>query len=324
MVDTHDIELPVFEHWSTADTTDDTIGDRWAEIRRHSYTDVATDPVLPGFYGDVALGRYTNFTLSTKRANAEDARRSATRIAQGHDADEYLFATFQIRGSCLIEQADHTHLAAPGSLFIYDSSLPFRMRADGPYEQVVVQVGADRAFALAGMDRTTDILATPMECSGVLSAVSAFFTQLAHYQADDPVAAARLEPHAASLAVSLLRLTSPLRPPAEIPALLRRDQVLAYIHAHLTDPDLDADRIADAVRLSRRSLYRLFHDTDYTLMDYLRRARVEAAQNLLRNHPTKSISHISREAGFNDERSFYRTFRTITGMTPNDYREQFH
>ncbi|WP_156529346.1 AraC family transcriptional regulator, partial [Gordonia sp. 852002-10350_SCH5691597] len=156
------------------------------------------------------------------------------------------FATFQIRGSCLIEQADHTHLAAPGSLFIYDSSLPFRMHADGPYEQVVVQVGADRAFALAGMDRTTDILATPMECSGVLSAVSAFFTQLAHYQ------------------------------------------------------------------------------TDYTLMDYLRRARVEAAQNLLRNHPTKSISHISREAGFNDERSFYRTFRTITGMTPNDYREQFH
>ncbi|WP_455350623.1 hypothetical protein, partial [Gordonia jinhuaensis] len=114
MVDTHDIELPVFEHWSTADTTDDTIGDRWAQIRRHSYTDVATDPVLPGFYGDVALGRYTNFTLSTKRANAEDARRSATRIARGHDADEYLFATFQIRGSCLIEQADHTHLAAPG------------------------------------------------------------------------------------------------------------------------------------------------------------------------------------------------------------------
>ena len=323
MADTDDTELPQFEHWSTADTTGDFLVDRWAQIRRCGYADVATDPVLPGFYGEVSLGRYTSFTLSTKRANAEEVRRSAVRIAQGHD-DEYLFVTFQIRGSCLIEQADHSSLIPPGSLFIYDSSIPYLIRADGPYEQVVIQVNADRAFALAGMDRTTDILATPLNFSGALSAIPAFFSQLAQHQADDPAGAARLEPHAASLATSLLRLASPQRPATELPTVLRRDQVLAYIHAHLTDPDLDADRIATAMRLSRRSLYRLFHDTDHTLMDHLRRARIESAQNLLRNHPTKPIAHIARETGFADERSFYRTFRTFADMTPNDYRAQFH
>ncbi|GAA3139679.1 hypothetical protein GCM10020255_015890 [Rhodococcus baikonurensis] len=126
---------------------------------------------------------------------------------------------------------------------------------------------ADRAFALAGIDRTTDILATTMSCAGAMSAVAAFFTQLAQHQDSDPHGAAQLETHASSLATSLLSLVTPVRSAAEIPAFLRRDQVLAYIHAHLADPDLDAERIATAMRLSRRSLYRLFQGTDHTVMD---------------------------------------------------------
>lgn len=179
MADADEPSLPHFETLSTSRAPDDGVIDYWREARRHAYVDVSTDPADPDFYGDVRLGRYTNFTLSTKRATAEQTHRNRSRIAQGREQDEYLFATFQTRGSCVIEQAGHTAVVPPGSMVIYDSSLPFAFRADAPYEQVIVKVPADRAFALAGIDRTTDILATTMSCAGAMSAVAAFFTQLA-------------------------------------------------------------------------------------------------------------------------------------------------
>ncbi|MFF9561457.1 transcriptional regulator, partial [Streptomyces albus] len=225
MADADEPSLPHFETLSTSRAPDDGVIDYWREARRHAYVDVSTDPADPDFYGDVRLGRYTNFTLSTKRATAEQTHRNRSRIAQGREQDEYLFATFQTRGSCVIEQAGHTAVVPPGSMVIYDSSLPFAFRADAPYEQVIVKVPADRAFALAGIDRTTDILATTMSCAGAMSAVAAFFTQLAQHQDSDPHGAAQLETHASSLATSLLSLVTPVRSAAEIPAFLRRDQV---------------------------------------------------------------------------------------------------
>lgn len=322
MADADEPSLPHFETLSTSRAPDDGVIDYWREARRHAYVDVSTDPADPDFYGDVRLGRYTNFTLSTKRATAEQTHRNRSRIAQGREQDEYLFATFQTRGSCVIEQAGHTAVVPPGSMVIYDSSLPFAFRADAPYEQVIVKVPADRAFALAGIDRTTDILATTMSCAGAMSAVAAFFTQLAQHQDSDPHGAAQLETHASSLATSLLSLVTPVRSAAEIPAFLRRDQVLAYIHAHLADPDLDAERIATAMRLSRRSLYRLFQGTDHTVMGYLRAARIQSAQHLLRKYPSRPVSLIARQTGFSDPRTFYRAFCDTTGMTPNEHRER--
>lgn len=161
-----------------------------------------------------------------------------------------------------------------------------------------------------------------MSCDGIMSAVASFFTNLAQNQDSDPHGAARLEPYATSLATSLLSLVTPLHPVAQVPAFLRREQVLAYIHAHLADPDLDAERIAGAVRLSRRSLYRLFEDTAYSLMEYLRAARIESAQHLLRKYPSRPVTLIAQQTGFSDPRSFYRAFRDITGMTPNEHRER--
>lgn len=321
MADTDETKLPHFESWSTSDAPDDGIIDYWREVRRRAYVEVSTDPVLPDFYGDVRLGKYTSFALSTKRAAAEEVRRGRGRIARGREDDEYLFAAFQIHGGCVVEQAGHTATVPPGTLVIYDSSLPFVIHADGPYEQVVLEVSADRAFALAGIDRTTDVLATTMSCAGAMSAVAAFFTQLARNQESDPVVAARLEPHASSLAASLLSLVRPARCAAEVPTFLRREQVLAYIHAHLADPGLDSERIAIATRLSRRSLHRLFQGTDHTLMEYLRITRIETAQQLLREYPSRPVSVVARQTGFSDPRSFYRAFRDITGTTPSEHRE---
>lgn len=48
--------------------------------------------------------------------------------------------------------------------------------------------------------------------------------------------------------------------------------------------------------------------------------RIESARMLLKN-TKKSILEISMECGFGSERSFYRQFKSIAGISPKDYRK---
>ena len=48
--------------------------------------------------------------------------------------------------------------------------------------------------------------------------------------------------------------------------------------------------------------------------------RVEHAKRLLQNNPDKKIAEIFIEAGFSNEQSFFRTFKSVTGMTPNEWK----
>lgn len=59
--------------------------DYWRQARREAYVSVRTDPVDTGFGGEIGLGQYTDFRLSTKRARAEEVKRSRSDIAQSHD-----------------------------------------------------------------------------------------------------------------------------------------------------------------------------------------------------------------------------------------------
>lgn len=48
--------------------------------------------------------------------------------------------------------------------------------------------------------------------------------------------------------------------------------------------------------------------------------RIDYAKQLLRKHPDKKISEVWAASGFANETSFFRTFRALTGMTPNEWR----
>jgi AraC-like DNA-binding protein len=50
--------------------------------------------------------------------------------------------------------------------------------------------------------------------------------------------------------------------------------------------------------------------------------RVRYAQEQMRQHPEKKLSVISEEAGFASENSFFRAFKTETGLTPTEWREK--
>ncbi|MET8814706.1 helix-turn-helix domain-containing protein [Streptomyces sp. NPDC004549] len=293
--------------------------DYWRQARREAYVSVRTDPVGSAFEGEIRLARYTDFRLSTKRAQPEVVRRSASDIAQGQEDKEYLYLVFQMRGNLLVEQAERRALATPGSLVIYDSAVPFSLSTKEYYEQVVLELPADQAFSQAGVNRSDDLLARTFDCGGATGAVAAFFVNLAQRQDGDRLGAHHLEPHATALGASLIGLVSLGR--RGMPESLRRAEALAYMRAHLADPELDAEGIAAGLHISRRTLFRLFEGSGESAMARLRSLRLERARLLLRMQPGKQISTIALETGFSSAVQFYRAFRAVTGMTPSEYRE---
>lgn len=311
--------MPRLTSYSTRRAPQGAEVDYWRQARREAYVSVRTDPVGGSFGGEISLGRYADFRLSTKRARPEEVRRSASDIAQGREDEEYLYLVFQLSGSLLVEQAGRRTLVTPGSMVIYDSAVPFSLCAKDCYEQVVLELRADEAFSSAAVSRSDDLLARKFDCGGATGAVAAFFVNLARRQDGDRLGAHRLEPQATALGTSLIGLLAPGR--WEMPASLRRGEALAYMRAHLADSDLDAEGIAAGLHVSRRTLFRLFEGTGASAMARLRSLRLERARLMLRMQPGKQISTIALETGFSSPVQFYRAFRTETGMTPSEYRE---
>ncbi|MGQ0839406.1 helix-turn-helix transcriptional regulator [Actinokineospora sp.] len=103
----------------------------------------------------------------------------------------------------------------------------------------------------------------------------------------------------------------------------RRRAAVEYIREHLADPGLTAERIADALFISRRRLYQLFDDGD-GVSGRIRALRIDQAKELLADpaHAVRGIGEIAKRCGFANAAHFSRTFRKVVGETPRDYREK--
>lgn len=99
------------------------------------------------------------------------------------------------------------------------------------------------------------------------------------------------------------------------------DQIKDYIEKHL-DGELSRSLLAKEVFLSEDYLSKLFKSTTgVSLPSYIAARRIERAKEYL-VCPAIPVSRIALEVGYNNFSYFSKTFRDITGMTPNEYRSQ--
>ncbi len=105
---------------------------------------------------------------------------------------------------------------------------------------------------------------------------------------------------------------------AEPPVIKRAKE---YILEHQTE-ELSLGQVARAVNTSTFYFCKIFKKfTGINFTDYLSRARIEKAKNLLLN-PNLRISEIAFEVGFQSLTHFNRVFKRILGQSPTEYREQ--
>jgi AraC family transcriptional regulator len=97
-------------------------------------------------------------------------------------------------------------------------------------------------------------------------------------------------------------------------------QAIDYIHAHLYE-NLSLQEIAAIVNMSPCYFVMLFkRSTGLTVNQYIIRCRLSRAKHLLRL-PNLKIIEVAQAVGVESHSYFTQAFRTHTGVTPTEYRE---
>lgn len=96
--------------------------------------------------------------------------------------------------------------------------------------------------------------------------------------------------------------------------------IVNYINHHYIE-DITLDQISKMVELSRTYVCGLFKkEMGINITNYIMNYRIEKAKELLRDTNLKSYE-ISEKVGFIDESYFSRTFKKVTGQSPNAYKK---
>lgn len=99
-------------------------------------------------------------------------------------------------------------------------------------------------------------------------------------------------------------------------------QVRAFIEEHLTDPALSPRMIADAQYISVRYLHKLFETEPATVVDHIRRLRLDRCRHDLLDPALRSlpVSAIGARWGFPNPSHFSRLFSSAFGLPPVELR----
>ncbi|MDX2215174.1 MAG: helix-turn-helix transcriptional regulator [Oculatellaceae cyanobacterium bins.114] len=97
-------------------------------------------------------------------------------------------------------------------------------------------------------------------------------------------------------------------------------QAISYIQTHCCNSNIRITDVAVEIGLSQYHFSRLFKQAmGIPPHKYLNQQRIERAKTLLRQKDS-SISEIATQVGFVDQSHFTKSFRQLTGRTPQAYR----
>jgi len=99
------------------------------------------------------------------------------------------------------------------------------------------------------------------------------------------------------------------------------DEVRRLIDVLLARGDCSIERVAEMLRVHRRTLHRYLQDNGTTFKDELMRARRQNAERML-GESDLQIEEISQALGYKESGNFTRAFGQWTGVSPNAWRRQ--
>lgn len=89
------------------------------------------------------------------------------------------------------------------------------------------------------------------------------------------------------------------------------------------NPELKVGDVADALGVSRNAVSVCINSHQgCSFSQYVNDYRLQHAKRLLSETPDMKVSAVGMESGFANERSFFRAFKSATGMTPKEWKEE--
>ncbi|HEX4249562.1 MAG TPA: helix-turn-helix domain-containing protein [Pseudonocardia sp.] len=271
------------------------------------------------FTGRIRAHRVGAVTLFHIEGDASAIRRTARLVAR-HDPEE-LQVTNLVRGRFRIEQGARTALVGAGDLSCYETSHAYEVTSPGPFELLLFSLPkallGERADAVCA--RTAVALDGR---TGAAALAGPFLRGIAERIEDGSLDAGATGLSDCVVDVVRLLFTAD-RPDAanpEAPRLFPR--VVAYIDAHLGDPDLGPRPVAAAHFVSVRQLHKVFECEGRTVAGWIRARRLAAVRRDLADPGLAElpIRVLAARRGFVDAPHFNRLFRAEQGCTPGEFR----
>lgn len=99
-------------------------------------------------------------------------------------------------------------------------------------------------------------------------------------------------------------------------------QVQRYVLDHLADTRMNVATLAAVFGISRRNLYNIFRASGSTPREFIQRARLDRACELLHEPEGRrlTVASVARQCGFSDPAHFSRAFRARHGVAPTTWR----
>lgn len=280
----------------------------WLEHTDHSGGD---------FQAEVSAYRFGDGALSTISAGASEVIRTR-HLAEASESG-FIKLVWQMSGELLLEQDNRRCIVEPGQATVCDTARPYRMRLSDrahfavlvlPYsacpgwEHISQKICGAKVAENATMRAALGALMAVTSLPAVEAASSATVFQALRW-----MLSASLHRSASDLGASTFQ--NP-----------RLNKAQRHILDHIGDPGLDANGLAEALCMSRRSLYMLFKECRLTPARMIHDIRLEQSLQVLGDlrQQHRKITDIAFDHGFSDYATFSRLFKTQYGMTPSEYR----
>ncbi|MGW2180474.1 helix-turn-helix domain-containing protein [Streptomyces sp. NPDC001732] len=291
-----------------------TMSQAWGAVDVSVPTDTHIDSVRT-----VPLGR---LRVVTVEGDGMTVRRTHRRTAGG-DGDGFVILNLLDTGVARVEQDGREAQVHPSDIFIYETTRPVRVDFSRffrvkslvlPHEELRRRGSAVARITAApfGPDTSLGRLLSPF-ITRLVDSAETFLPTTGELMARNMVNLL-----GALVDESLGRADEQAQ--GKDWTLMPRIQ--AFIEEHLSDPALSPARIAQAHHVSLRYLYKMFQAEGITVSRWILQRRLEACRRDLLHHQTRdlTIAAVAHQRGFASAAHFSRTFRTVYGMSPSEWR----
>jgi AraC-like DNA-binding protein len=293
----------------------------WNEAVSDAY--VRLDTTAPGrdVVGEIRVDSLATLELSRVTATAQHVRRTPSLIAAA--AEDYFLVSIQTDGVGSVTQDGRTAVLKPGDFALYDSTRPYELRFDGPFQQYVLM--------LPGPTLRSQLRTAPdLTARGVRSSrgaghlmIEMIRTLAADIAVLEPAAAAAVAQSVEHIVVAGLSSLAPDAPLPEPELAARREQVKGCARTRLRDPGLTVAAIAAQLHTSASTLHRAFAGEPCSIAEWIWARRLDAVRADLCDPALRhrTISDLAFSWGFVDASHFSRAFKARFGCTARDVRQ---
>jgi AraC-like DNA-binding protein len=295
----------------------------WIDAVCETYVHLDCDTPLRDnkFCGAIEANQLATLGLSRVTSNAQHVRRTPAKIALA--TEDYFLVSIQISGRGQVLQDGRAAELSPGDFALYDSTRPYELVFNEPFQQHVLQLpGAVLRSRLHDTEKLTARKVCGDRGAGHLM-IGMINTLAADIDTLEPGSVAAIAESVENILVAgLCSLPGASYPAVSQLNAFRRSQIKAYVFQRLRDSALSVNDIAVHLGLSPSTIHRAFASEPNSLTTWIWNQRLDGAKRelcdpaLIRN----SISEVAFGWGFNDAAHFSRAFRARFGCSARELR----